>query len=136
MIAYLSHSLGTGNGDATVRRHDNIANATLWLEFLYDATPWNVTVPWFANVVALRELWRPRAFAGQLEMLQRSDAIVLTGGVISDHMHEEIEHARSFRIAVIDLTDLGVYPPLVSDAIRAALLERADRAVAVARLVL
>lgn len=136
MIAYLSHSLGTGNGNATVRRHDNIANATLWLEFLYDATPWNVTVPWFANVVALRELWRERAFEGQLEVLRRSDAIVLTGGAISDHMGEEIEHARSYRLAVIDLTDLGVYPPLVSDAIRVALVDRADRAIAAARLVL
>lgn len=134
MIAYLSHSLATGNGDAQVLRHDNIANALAWLEFLVEATPWIVIMPWYPHAIVLRELWRDRMHAGDLEVMARLDALVFVGGIVSRRMEAQRAHAIASAVGVIDLTDLGMYPPRdLHDGIREALAIRARDALDRAR---
>ncbi len=136
MIAYLSHSLATGNGHghAQIQRHDNIANALAWLEFLIEATPWVVLIPWYPSAILLRELWRERAWHGDLRVIPRFDLFVMTGGVVSDRMKDLAEHAVASRVGVVDLTDLGIYPPhAITDEVRELLRARADEALVYAR---
>lgn len=136
MIAYLSHSLGASNGDDSIRRQDNISNALAWLAFLTEATSWAITMPWYPNVVALRELHRPIAFASQLRILSRCDAIVLVGGAISAHMQHEADYAKKNRVGVVDLIDLGYYPPHDPTSAREEIMRRGRDAVALAAIVL
>jgi hypothetical protein len=133
MIAYLSHTLGSSNGIDSVRRQDNIANAISWLDFLVMHTTWAITLPWLPFVMTehgAREVHRPRGFADQIRILQRCDAIVLVGGIISPHMNHEIDIARRGHIAIVDLSDLGRHPPdseVTDNAFRALLADRAPR---------
>ena len=110
-VAYLSHHLGVVDDGGPESRQDNVFNAIEWYEFLHEVTPWVVVMPWYPSVVALREIFRPRAVAGQLVVLSRCDLLVLVGGVVSDHMRLEVKRAGAERIAVVDLTDLGRSPP-------------------------
>jgi hypothetical protein len=131
-LAYLSHSIGFGNGAETVRRYDNIANAGEWLVFLVDHTGWMVVMPWHTNAVFLRELHRPRAMADQLRVVKRCDVLVLCGGAISPHMQHEIRQARRNQVAIVDLTDLGWKPPLNHPNPGGMLDKRLDAAVKLA----
>lgn len=117
MVVYLSHTLGgdrgggRGEADAYMERGNHSANAYDWLRFLVNETSWALLMPWYTYVVALGELMRPRGFVDQLRILKRCDALVLVGGEVSPHMREEIRVAQVHNVAVIDLTDLGYYPP-------------------------
>ncbi len=133
VVAYLSHSLGSSNGKDTIHRHDNIANAGEWLQFLVDATSWIVLMPWYPYAIVLRELHRPRAFADQLRVLKRCDVLVLCGGVISPHMRFEITEAKRRQVAIVDLTDFGFHPPEDTAAAGAVLDQRLEDAVTIAK---
>ena len=110
MVVYLSHSLG-GDSLNYEARGNNSANAYDWLRFLCNATDWSITMPWQAYVVALHEIQRPRSIRDQLAILKRCDAIVFVGGEMSKQMEHERRIALEHGIAVIDLIDLGYYPP-------------------------
>lgn len=130
MVVYLSHTLGGAspvNLAEFVARGDHSANAYDWLRFLVDMTDWSIVMPWQAYVIALGELQRPRSFADQLQILKRCDAIVFVGGDLTPHMEHEERVATEHGIAVINLTDLGYYPPNV-DRIATLLDARLDDA--------
>lgn len=113
MVVYLSHSLGGETADF-LARGNHAANAHDWLRFLVDVTDWSFLVPWQAYVAAsIREIQRPRVIRDQLAFLKRCDAVVFVGGEMSKQMEHERQVALEHGIAVIDLTDLGYYPPEV-----------------------
>lgn len=112
MLAYLSHSLGTGKGDQMVRRHDNVSNAIEWWKWLVIHTQLNVQMPWLPAVAgSIHELFRPKVYANQLAAIRRFDVLVLVGEIVSDHQDEERDVAAVAGVAVLDLTDLGREPP-------------------------
>lgn len=126
VVAYLSHTLGRANGDHTIKRHDNIANAGKWLHYLTDAVPWIVVMPWFPYVAL--DIQRERGLADQLRYIRRCDALVLCGGVVSDHQVDEVAEAKAHGVAIVDLTDLGYYAPEISPGTREMLESRLEAA--------
>ena len=120
VLAYLTHPLG--DRDALdefggFARQNNIGNAMQWLKFMVMATQWSVVCPWFPYLVALDEtFFGRRAFIDNLEVLTRSDVLVLVGGRNSPHMRQEARMAQSRDISgraipVLDLLTLGAAPP-------------------------
>ena len=129
MIAYLSHSLGTGNGNDTVRRQDNIANALAWYAAITASSTIAIVMPWFQAVACgLSELLRPIAYANQLRVLERCEGFIMAGGVVSSHMTQELTIARRHKLLVIDLTDLGFAPPPAGPDLSILLHERESAA--------
>lgn len=109
IVGYLSHTLGSSNGDDSIRRHDNIANAGRWLNYLVDAVPWIITMPWYPYVSL--NIQRERGFADQLRFIRVCNVLLLCGDIISSHMEYEIERAERYHVAIVDLTDFGYLPP-------------------------
>lgn len=138
MICYLSHAIGSSNGHDAVQRHDNIANALAWLEYLTNATNFVVTMPWFANVVALSHMLRDRALQDQTAVLRRCDAIIFVGESVIGHQLVERRDARTAKLADIDLTDQAFSPPPVESpedrALRRLITNRATDALARVRV--
>jgi hypothetical protein len=119
IVAYLTHPMG--EDDAQVggldlgARGDHIANAMQWFKFMVMTTKWCITCPWFVYIAAVDDVFhRPRALRDQVELIGRSDLVVMCGGRISPHM--EIEKNLAQRrigdpLPVLDLTGLGITPP-------------------------
>ncbi len=129
IVGYLSHTLGSSNGDDSIKRHDNIANAGRWTHYLVSAVPWIIVLPWFPYVSL--NIHRERGFADQLRFIKRCDVLILCGGIISPHMKYEIEWADRYRVAVVDLCDFGYSPPSTDPGLFAKILvERYEVAVA------
>lgn len=115
IVAYLAHPVGPGHTLAELEaRRENIANALAWLQYLVDATPWAISVPWLPYVQRLDEsTYRERGIADDLAGLERCDLVILTGGRISQGMAAEANHARELEIPILDLTGLGFAPPVI-----------------------
>jgi len=115
IVAYLTHPMGEADEDGGSLRGDNVANAMQWFKFLVMTTRWCITCPWFVYIAAVDDVFhRPRAMRDQIELIGRSDLVVMCGGRVSPHMELEKNHAqRRIReaIPVLDLTTLGVMPP-------------------------
>lgn len=110
--AYLDHPLGEGNGQLTINRHDNVANACSWFDFVFRTTRWAITAPWFAYVMASDDpALRPRAHVAQRILLERQDILIQCGGEISPHMRLNRELALRSGISVVDLTAYGRHVP-------------------------
>ncbi len=112
LLAYLSHPVGPGNGEDTIRRGDNLANAGAWLKFLVLHTKWAVCCPWWAYVANLDESMKPRGMVDNAVHIERADIVVQVGSHVSHHMAIERTHAARNRIPIVDLTELGAVPPL------------------------
>lgn len=109
LVVYLSHPLGEEDSSD---RGDNISNALEWFRFFVGHTRWALTAPWYPYAIALREtIYGERQLVDQLRIMERCDILVLCGGWISPHMHEEIKRAHRLGIPVLDLTMMGVRPP-------------------------
>lgn len=128
MLAYLSHHLDEADGDES-RRGDNVYNACRWLSWLVDYSDWVVVAPWFPYVACCKYIQQERLKGDQRRVLGRCDTLVLCGGLVSDHMADEISFCRRSLIAVVDLTDLGYAPPELRDA-KTLLLRRYEDALA------
>jgi hypothetical protein len=117
VVAYLTHPLGERDAGQGMDYPDNVAGAMQWLKFLVMATQWAVVCPWFPYLVALDEtFYGRRAFIDNLEVLCRSDVLVLCGGRMSPHMSQELRMAGNAgligkAIPVLDLLGLGAAPP-------------------------
>ena len=126
------------NGHDTVQRQDNIANALAWLEYLTSATSFVITMPWFANVVALSHMLRDRALKDQTAVLRRCDAIIFVGESVIGHQLVERRDARLAKLADIDLTDQAFKPPFLDTKedrrLRLLITRRSTEALARARV--
>lgn len=115
VVAYLTHPLGERDADGGVGRGDNMASAMQWFKFLVMTTPWVISCPWFVYIAAVDDAFhRPRALRDQIELMSRSDVVVLCGGRLSGHMRVELGHAQrrvEGGMPVIDLLALGASPP-------------------------
>lgn len=115
IVAYLTHPLGEQDQGDPSQRGDNVANAMQWFKFLVMTTRWVVTCPWFVYMAAIDDVFhRPRAMRDQVELIGRSDLVVMVGGRISGHMQIEANYATNkigIPIPSLDLTHLGVRPP-------------------------
>ena len=107
MITYLAHPVGQGED-----RAKNLINTQKWFLWLFKHKPeWSINVPWFIYVCNLDETHRVRAMRDDLRILGTCDAIVLTGGKISEGMCVELLQAQLNLQKVYDLTKCGVEPP-------------------------
>lgn len=102
-VAYLAHPV---SAPTQAGIEANLASARAWLKFLVNVTPWAISCPWMPYVEALtpEATYRQRGLADDLVMLERHDAIVLTGGRVSAGMQMEREHAAAHGLRVVDLT--------------------------------
>src|SRR5260221_12415997 len=106
MLVYLAHPVGH---DPEVRKL-NLENTCKWFKFFMEHTDWSLCVPWYIYVTNLDETWRIRAMRDDLVNLERCDAIVLTGGRISEGMMKELGLAEICRQKVFDLISVGYSP--------------------------
>ena len=105
-MVYLCHPVGTDPDD----RAKNLENTKKWFRWLMDNTDFTVCVPWYIYVVTLDETWRKRCLRDDLIILERCDAIVLTGGRITGGMATELGLAQMGGQEVYDLTSVGYEP--------------------------
>lgn len=127
MICYLSHPLGCENGNETVQRQDNIYNSGKWFHWLMEGTGWAVNAPWYAYVTFLPRELRPMAFVSQLRILRTCNIAAFTG-IWSPHMNMEKTVCERHNIPMLDLTDLGRFPPTMEKhEIRALVKERVEK---------
>lgn len=113
-VAYLTHPLGERDAGDGTAWGDNLANAMQWFRFMVQATRWSMSCPWYAYAVAVQDVFhRPRMLVDQVELVGRSDILVMVGGYVSPHMRIELVAAqRSKRkIPLLNLNDLGYVPP-------------------------
>jgi hypothetical protein len=103
MLVYLAHPVGHDED----QRKKNLANTCKWFLFLLHNTDWSFSVPWYMYVCNLDESYRKRAMRDDLVNLERCDAIVLTGGRISEGMRGELGLAEMSGQKVFDLTSVG-----------------------------
>lgn len=106
MLVYLAHPVGFDSEE----RKKNLKNACLWFKFFMNNTDWAFCVPWYIYVTNLDESWRTRAMRDDLINLERCDAIVLTGGRLSDGMKKELGLAEICGQKVFDLISVGYSP--------------------------
>ena len=106
MIVYLAHPVGFDPEE----RAKNLENTQKWFLFLIKHTDWTICVPWFIYVSNLDESYRKRAMRDDLAILERCDAIALTGGRISEGMQAELGLAFLGGLKVFDLTSAGYEP--------------------------
>ncbi len=131
VVVYLAHPIGETNGTESVRRGDNIANAVAWVRFLADQTRWAISCPWYMFAIAIGEYaYAQRRLVDQLTILDRSDLLVLAGGYISPHMALEVRRATRHGIPVVDLTAMGISPPVDDDATAELVMAKVKQAVA------
>lgn len=134
LIVYLSHPLGTSNGEDMVRRHDNISNSLKWYRCLAENTHWAIVMPWFEAIAAgVSELHRPKCHVNHLRVLGRCDALVMAGGPASPHMFVDQKKAIDHDLGVMDITLWGREPPATpDDEFLARLFAKMDEALAFA----
>lgn len=115
IVAYLTHPLGDPEEKGGETRMNNVANAMQWFKFMVMTTRWVITCPWFVYYAAIDDVFhRPRAIRDCIEIMSRSDIVVLCGGVMAPHMRLEMGHAQRKTdgpIPVLDLLELGRQPP-------------------------
>jgi hypothetical protein len=119
MIAYLAHPVGFDPDE----RKLNLDNVQKWFLELIHKTDLTINVPWFIYVSNLDESYRKRAMRDDLRILDTCDAIILTGGRISEGMATELALARQRGMRVLDLTSAG-YSPDDHPEITAKLMEQ------------
>ena len=109
MIAYLSHALGDGhsNLDELTAKASNIEQAGRWFRFVVETTSWTVCWPWYPYVIYMDWRWGDRSRNDQARMIRVANVLVLTGGVVTDHMLDDRDEANYMRIPVLDLTELA-----------------------------
>jgi hypothetical protein len=113
-IAYLAHPVGERDlPDDAVQYGDNMAGAHDWISFL-SAVARDLVIE--CSWVAMNTALSPRFYGGKLvtsahEILQVCGLLVLVGGRISPHMRHLLSWAATFRVPVLDLTDIGTHPP-------------------------
>lgn len=106
MIAYLAHPVGYDPDE----RKLNLDNVQKWFLWLIHNTDLTLNVPWFIYVSNLDESYRKRALRDDLRILDTCQAIILTGGRVSEGMATELALARQRGMRVIDLTSAGYSP--------------------------
>lgn len=112
-VWYMAHPVG---GDVT----GNLERADRWLTFLRRGFPdIAVIAPWIASIKAGENdadpEQRERGLLDAVAVCGRCDAIVLTGGRVSAGMEREARAARNAGATVMDMTWLGVEPPVDGD---------------------
>jgi nucleoside 2-deoxyribosyltransferase len=106
MLVYLAHPVGHDPEE----RVKNLANVCKWFKFFMEYTDWSMCVPWYIYVTNLDESWRKRAMRDDLVNLERCDAIVLTGGRMSEGMKMELGLAEITGHKIFDLISAGYSP--------------------------
>ena len=127
LTVYLDHPIGETNGEDSIRRADNIANAGDWWCFLVEITRWNVQAPWY--VYAVKNVHPSRRMVDNYSALERSDLYVPCGGIIAPHMAQNMRKARQLGVPILDMTMYGVLPPPVDEDIAQIILARARKIV-------
>lgn len=128
LVAYVSHPVGSSNGNDMIHRQNNIANAAGWIRYLVLHTHWAILCPWYPYVVALDEQHLPRGMVDNTAVLERCDLLIQCGGQVSTNMVVEEREAGRHRVPVVNLTDLGFQPPWGA-SINKLLSERAELAI-------
>lgn len=134
-VVTISHPLGD-RIDSVERWHDNLANAGDWIRFLIETTPWVVMAPWYvyAMVHGGESMSAGRRLVDSLTAMERSDVLLLVGGVISPHMRDyDAKTARRLGLPVVDLTGFGVTPPDKTDEDSVQLMQSRVRGAIVAK---
>ncbi|SRR6266568_1365712 len=135
VVAFLTHPLGERDAEHGMRRGDNLSNAMAWFRYLKEITPWAICHPSMSYIAAVDEVFfRRTMLTDVIEIMCRCDLVVAVGSHMSPHMRIEIQHAENrirARIPVLNLLDLGAWPPSPSDeqranTVRLGILERAE----------
>jgi hypothetical protein len=108
-VVYIAHPLG----DDPHKRQSNRASAAQWCAWAAEHCGVCPVAMW----IVLSGIWyestkyRNLGLALDKVLIARCDEVWLVGGTISPGMREEELAAKELSIPVINLTDLGLYPP-------------------------
>jgi hypothetical protein len=108
-VVYIAHPLG----DNPHKRQSNRAYAAQWCAWAAEHCGVCPVAMWIVLSGIWHESKKYRNLGLSLDkvLLARCDEVWLVGGSISPGMAEEALAAQELSIPVIDLTDLGLYPP-------------------------
>lgn len=109
-VVYLAHPVKAPTQEGI---EANLASSLNWFDWLVRNTDWAIQMPWYPYIVKLSKdgqygPFRERGLADDCAAVQRADGILctgghITGGLLSDGMGIEADHALNHGVVVGDL---------------------------------